>query len=145
MNHSAQCREWLTTAISSTPEGRARLDKFTEKENRHLAEHLRQHAEGDPALAQGGISSGSGQDAPESVPPTFELLPFEPAEEMPTPSPDETAPTEMAEPATSAPRSLPLGVSTPDPGAASGEVDLDLVLRMSRQARRMCCHGCLQT
>ena len=25
---------------------------------------------------------GSGQDAPESVPPTFEFLPFEPAEEM---------------------------------------------------------------
>ena len=53
----AQCCACLTEVIASTPEGQARLDKLTEKENRHLAEHLRQRAEGDPALAQGGMEA----------------------------------------------------------------------------------------
>ena len=75
MNHSTQCRNRITEAKAATPAGRARLDKLTEKENRHLAEHLRQHAEGDTAQAQGGIEG----QAPETVPPPLDFLPFNPA------------------------------------------------------------------
>ena len=70
MNNSAQCRSRLTKAIASTPGGHARLDRLTEKENRHLAEHLQRQMEGHPAPAQGGMSSSSsGGQALEAVPP----------------------------------------------------------------------------
>ena len=49
VKHSAQCRARLTEAIASTRAGQARLDKLTEKENRHLSEQVKQQVEGDPA------------------------------------------------------------------------------------------------
>ena len=54
MNHSAQCSTRITEAIAGTTVGQARLSKLVEKDNRHLAEHLRQQVEDDPAPAQGG-------------------------------------------------------------------------------------------
>ena len=54
MNRSTQCRTRITEAIASTANGQTRLNRLVEKENRHLAEHLRQQVEDDPAQAQGG-------------------------------------------------------------------------------------------
>ena len=79
MNHSTQCRTRIAEAIASPANGQTRLNRLVEKENRNRAEHLRQQVEDDPAQAQGGMSSGSNQ-APETVSPPVDLLPFIPAE-----------------------------------------------------------------
>ena len=74
MSHSTQCRNRITEAIGATPAGRARLDKLVEKENRHLAEHIRWQAESDTAQAQGEMDSNV--QAPETVPPPLGFVPF---------------------------------------------------------------------
>ena len=134
VNHSAQCRARLTEATASTPAGQARLDKLTEKENRHLSEQIQQQVEGDPAAVQGGINSSS--KATEAMPPISEFLPFSPVEDMtrtqtpmhgPTAEPDITPSTDEVATTT---------VDSHRRETEAGDMDLDLVLRHDRQDLR---------
>ena len=78
--HTATCRARLTEAIASTPHGGERLQKFTERKDKYLAEHVRQHTEDGGAQAQGWISGAAATDAPEIVSPPYDLTPLVPTE-----------------------------------------------------------------
>ena len=78
MQHTAQCRARITEAIAGTQEGEARLQKLTEREDRYLADHRRQHAEDGTAQAQLGIDGPDGPDAPEAVLPPSDFIPASP-------------------------------------------------------------------
>ena len=138
MSHSTQCRNRITEAIAATPAGRVRLDKLTDKENRHLAEHLRQQTEDDTAQAQGGI--GSSDQAPETVPPHLVFLPFDPGASsgsVPLVPPD-IRPAEQEDITSSMNDDTnPTGTSVSDPsGEPAGEMELDLILRQDRRDLR---------
>ena len=142
MNNSAQCCACLTETIASTPAGQACLDNLTDGENRHLAEHFPRQAEGDLAPEQEKWSSSSkDQRALEAVPPTSKLLPLNPSEEMTATldvpeQPDGSAPRQAVPEPTELSRPPPPGVSTLDPGAMDGDIDLDLILRQDKRDLR---------
>ena len=67
MPHSDECRARITAELEQTEQGKMRLERQNARTDRFLAEHLRQHVEGEPADAQG--RRGDENVAHQQVPP----------------------------------------------------------------------------
>ena len=87
MPHSDACRARIVAELSNTEDGRARLERLTERTDRYIAEHMKQQIEGSAAASQGRNE----QNGPQQHSPLLEFLP------LPTPAGQDLGPVPVTQ------------------------------------------------